>query len=200
MTQVLDVHVFWDAQGWVWGLEVAPGHLWVVLVAISMTIKSLVNICAVSSQVWGAALGFIDINSLTFIDKCIWSGVSSSFREQLSSCLGRAVLGLLPKPPQQALPAQSRCSCARPWLQSQPSSGVSQDHRNLLSWSTPSIALPLEMGFGAGDSLGEVPACFQGQSRADPPCAGAAFELKVLRSALELLFWEEAWAVKPEGV
>lgn len=52
MTQVLDVHVFWEAQGWGWGLEVAPGHLWVVLVAISMTMKSLVNICAISSQVW----------------------------------------------------------------------------------------------------------------------------------------------------
>lgn len=122
-----------DAQGWAWGLEEAPGHLWVVLVGIFMTIKSLMNIWAVSSQVWGVALGSTD-------RCCICSAGELFLQEQLSSHLGRAVFGL-PKPPQQALPAQNHCPRACVWLQSSGVQGLRQGHRNLLSWSPPFIAV-----------------------------------------------------------
>lgn len=116
-----------DAQGWAWGLEEAPGHLWVVLVGISTAIKSLMNIWGISSQVWAVDL---------LTDVVFGVVMSSSLREQFSSHLARAVFGLL-KPPQQALPAQNLCSCAPVWLQSQPSSGVQGFRQDLLSWSPP---------------------------------------------------------------
>lgn len=126
---------------------------------ISTTIKSLMNICGTSSQVWGVALGFID-------RCCIWSGGELFLQGAAQLSPGQGSVGAAP----QTIPASSASPKSLLLLlcgaQSQPrGSGRTTGARSagaLLS------ELPLEMGFGAGDSLAG-PACSQGHSRAAPP-------------------------------
>lgn len=142
---------FWvrEAQGWAWGLEEAPGHLWVVLLGISMTLKSVRDTCGVSSQLWGIALSWV----CPFIDRCyIWAGGKVFLQGAARLSAGQGRVGAAPQStpadwglcqPKIAAPVLV-CGCrASP---AQGYRGVRQDHGNPLRWSPPSTALPLEMG------------------------------------------------------
>lgn len=186
---------FWvrEAQGWSWGLEGAPGHLWVVLLGISMTLKSVRDTCGVSSQLWGVALSWV----CRFIDRCyIWAGGKVFLQGAARLSAGQGGVGAAP----QSTPAgwglcqpkiAALCSCVAAEPAQLRAAGGSDRTKGTRSAGALLPQLCLWKWVWSRRLPGQGPCQLPGQSRAVPHCAGAAFELQVLCSALEPLSWQE---------